>query len=114
MHQLIALGTFQQRCVRCRHATGASRITAVMPIFGYARQDKKDQNRAPISARLVCDMLQVAGANRVITVDLHAAQIQGFASFPMDNLCERRLLRSHLTLTPFRRLLYRVICNIYN
>ena len=67
---------------------GASRITAVMPFFGYARQDKKDQMRAPISARLVCDMLETAGTNRVITFDLHSPQVQGFASFPMDNLCE--------------------------
>eukprot|EP01046_Picozoa_sp_COSAG06_P033825 COSAG06_NODE_3488_length_5272_cov_8.685720_5_plen_182_part_00 len=83
-----------------------SAVCGVLPTFvsGYARQDKKDQMRAPISARLVCDMLAVAGANRVITVDLHASQIQGFASFPMDNLCEQlRLASSPLssTLHPF-------------
>eukprot|EP01051_Picozoa_sp_SAG22_P002888 SAG22_NODE_134_length_18372_cov_33.054944_8_plen_443_part_00 len=65
---------------------GASRITAVIPLFGYARQDKKDRSRAPITAKLVTDMLQLAGADRVITVDLHASQIQGFANYPIDNL----------------------------
>jgi ribose-phosphate pyrophosphokinase len=64
----------------------ASRITAVIPYFGYARQDRKDQPRVPISAKLVANLLTVAGANRVLTLDLHAGQIQGFFDIPVDNL----------------------------
>jgi ribose-phosphate pyrophosphokinase len=64
----------------------AARITAVIPYFGYARQDKKVAPRVPISAKLVADMLTVAGASRVITMDLHAGQIQGFFDIPVDNL----------------------------
>ena len=64
----------------------AGRITAVIPYYGYGRTDKKDQPRVPITARLVADLLTVAGANRVLTVDLHAAQIQGFFSIPVDEL----------------------------
>ncbi len=64
----------------------ASRITAVVPYYGYARQDKKVVPRVPISAKLIADLLTVAGATRVITMDLHAAQIQGFFNIPVDNL----------------------------
>ncbi|MCX5703731.1 MAG: ribose-phosphate pyrophosphokinase [Candidatus Omnitrophica bacterium] len=64
----------------------ASRITAVMPYFGYARQDRKDQPRVPITAKLVANLLTVAGANRVLTMDLHAGQIQGFFDIPVDHL----------------------------
>lgn len=64
----------------------ATRITAVMPYYGYARQDKKVAPRVPISAKLVADLLTTAGANRVITMDLHAGQIQGFFNIPVDNL----------------------------
>jgi len=64
----------------------AGRITAVIPYYGYGRTDKKDQPRVPITARLVADLLTVAGANRVLTVDLHAAQIQGFFNIPVDEL----------------------------
>ncbi|MEO0144524.1 MAG: ribose-phosphate pyrophosphokinase [candidate division WOR-3 bacterium] len=64
----------------------ANNITAVIPYFGYARQDRKDAPRVPISAKLVSDLIQVAGANRVLTVDLHAEQIQGFFNIPVDNL----------------------------
>ena len=66
--------------------SSASRITAVMPYFGYARQDKKVAPRVPISAKLIADMLTVAGADRVITMDLHAGQIQGFFEIPVDNI----------------------------
>lgn len=69
----------------CKTAS-ARRITAVLPCFPYARQDKKDRSRAPISAKLVANMLVVAGANHVITIDLHASQIQGFFDIPVDNL----------------------------
>jgi ribose-phosphate pyrophosphokinase len=64
----------------------AGRITAVIPYYGYGRSDRKDQPRVPITARLVADLLMVAGANRVLTVDLHAAQIQGFFNIPVDEL----------------------------
>jgi len=64
----------------------ARRITAVIPYYGYARQDKKVAPRVPISAKLVADLLTVAGANRVITMDLHAGQIQGFFNIPVDNV----------------------------
>ncbi|MEJ2047562.1 MAG: ribose-phosphate diphosphokinase, partial [Dehalococcoidia bacterium] len=64
----------------------AARITAVIPYYAYGRTDKKDQPRVPITARLIADLLTVAGANRLLTVDLHAAQIQGFFSIPVDEL----------------------------
>ena len=64
----------------------AKRITAVCPFYGYARQDRKAEGREPISARLVADMLGVAGADRVVSVDLHTGQIQGFFDFPVDHL----------------------------
>src|SRR4030043_268352 len=64
----------------------ASRITAVIPYYGYARQDRKVQPRVPISAKLVADLITAAGTNRVLTMDLHAAQIQGFFNIPVDNL----------------------------
>jgi ribose-phosphate pyrophosphokinase len=69
----------------CKTAS-ARRITAVIPNFPYARQDKKDKSRAPISAKLIANMLQTAGCNHVITMDLHASQIQGFFNVPVDNL----------------------------
>ncbi len=64
----------------------AGRITAVIPYYGYGRTDKKDQPRVPITARLVADLITTAGANRLLTIDLHAAQIQGFFSVPVDEL----------------------------
>ena len=66
--------------------SSANKITAVIPYFGYARQDKKVAPRVPISAKLVADMITVAGADRVITMDLHAGQLQGFFNIPVDNL----------------------------
>jgi ribose-phosphate pyrophosphokinase len=75
----------------------ASRITAVVPYFSYARSDKKDQPRVPITARLVADMLQTAGANRLLTIDLHAGQVQGFFSIPVDELTAMQpLLRDYV------------------
>lgn len=70
----------------------ASRLTAVIPYFGYARQDRKDKPRVPISARLVADLLETAGADRVLTMDLHANQIQGFFDRPVDHLYASRVL----------------------
>ncbi len=81
--------------------SSSRRITAVIPYYGYARQDKKVAPRVPISAKLVANMLEVAGANRVITMDLHAGQIQGFFDVPVDNLFAAPVLleymREHLT-----------------
>jgi len=73
----------------------AERITAVIPYYGYSRTDKKDQPRVPITARLVADLIQVAGANRVLTVDLHAGQIQGFFSIPVDELTALYILSNY-------------------
>src|SRR5208282_3341438 len=64
----------------------AERITAVLPYYGYARQDRKDKPRMPISARLIANLIQTAGADRVLALDLHAAQIQGFFDVPVDHL----------------------------
>ena len=69
----------------CRRSS-ATRVTAVIPYFGYGRQDRKDRPRVPITAKLVCDLLTSAGAMRILTMDLHAAQIQGFFNIPVDHL----------------------------
>lgn len=79
----------------------AGRITAVVPYYGYGRTDKKDQPRVPITARLVADLFTVAGANRVLTVDLHAAQIQGFFNIPVDELTALFLLSHYFNEKPF-------------
>ena len=76
--------------------SSAIRITAVIPYFGYARQDKKVAPRVPISAKLVADMVALAGANRVITMDLHAGQIQGFFDIPVDNIFAAPLLIEYI------------------
>jgi len=73
----------------------AGRITAVVPYYGYGRTDKKDQPRVPITARLIADLLTVAGANRLLTVDLHAAQIQGFFNIPVDELTAEYILANY-------------------
>src|SRR5512136_1356067 len=73
----------------------AGRITAVVPYYGYGRTDKKDQPRVPITARLIADLLTVAGANRLLTVDLHAGQIQGFFQIPVDELTALYILSRH-------------------
>ncbi len=78
MELLIMLDTFKR--------SSASRVTAVLPYYGYARQDKKDQPRVPITAKLVADLISRAGADRVLTMDLHADQIQGFFDVPVDHL----------------------------
>ncbi len=76
--------------------SSASRITAVIPYFGYARQDRKDQPRVPISAKLVADLITTAGANRVLTMDLHAGQIQGFFNIPVDHLYATPVLLEYI------------------
>ncbi len=82
----------------------AKRITAVVPYYGYGRTDKKDQPRVPITARLIADLLTVAGANRLLTVDLHAAQIQGFFSIPVDELTALNLLANYFKESKFNDL----------
>lgn len=79
----------------CKRAS-AGRVTAVIPYYGYARQDWKDRPRVPISARLVADLLEKAGADRVLTMDLHSPQIQGFFSIPVDNLMAAPVIARHL------------------
>jgi len=74
----------------------AGRITAVIPYFAYARQDWKDRPRVPITARLVADLIETSGANRVLTMDLHSPQIQGFFSIPVDNLMAAPVLSAHI------------------
>jgi ribose-phosphate pyrophosphokinase len=78
MELLVMLDAFKR--------SSASRITAVLPYYGYARQDRKDKPRVPISAKLVADLLSAAGTDRVLTMDLHASQIQGFFDVPVDHL----------------------------
>ena len=78
MELLILLDAFRR--------SSAARITAVMPYFGYGRQDKKDKPRVPIAAKLMADLLTASGADRILTMDLHAAQIQGFFNIPVDHL----------------------------
>ncbi len=87
MELLILIDT----CLRA----SAERITAVIPYYGYARQDRKDEGRVPITAKLVANMITRAGADRVLTMDLHAAQIQGFFDVPVDHLYAASVLNEH-------------------
>jgi ribose-phosphate pyrophosphokinase len=77
--------------------SSASRLTAVLPYYGYGRQDRKDKPRVPISAKLVADLLSTAGCDRVLTVDLHAAQIQGFFDVPVDHLFAAPVIIEHVS-----------------
>ena len=88
-----------EQCIMIDAAKRASakRITAVCPYYGYARQDRKAEGREPITAKLVADMLTVAGANRVLSVDLHSGQIQGFFDVPVDHLTAMPVLIDYLT-----------------
>jgi ribose-phosphate pyrophosphokinase len=88
MELLIMLDAFKR--------SSASRVTAVIPYYGYARQDRKDKPRVPITAKLVADLLQSAGADRVLTIDLHASQIQGFFDIPVDHLFAAPVIIRHL------------------
>jgi ribose-phosphate pyrophosphokinase len=81
--------------IDCLKRASASRITAVIPYFGYARQDRKDEGRTPITAKLVANLITAAGADRVLTMDLHAAQIQGFFDIPVDHLTASPVLMKH-------------------
>ncbi len=87
--------------IDCLRRASADRITAVIPYFGYARKDRKDEGRVPISAKVVANLITESGADRVVSVDLHAAQIQGFFDIPVDHLYAKPVLISH-----FRKLLF--------
>jgi ribose-phosphate pyrophosphokinase len=84
--------------------SSAARITAVMPYYGYARQDRKDKPRVPISAKLVANLLSAAGTNRVLTMDLHKAQIQGFFDIPVDHLFAAPVIIDYLARLRYPRL----------
>ena len=79
----------------CLRRASAKRITAVMPYFGYARQDRKDEGRVPITAKLVANLITTAGADRVLAIDLHANQLQGFFDIPLDHLSGELVLRKY-------------------
>ena len=81
--------------IQAAKLASAKRITAVIPWFPYSRQDRKAKPREPISARLVADMLQLAGVDRVLTMDLHAGQIQGFFTIPVDHMTALQLFARH-------------------
>jgi ribose-phosphate pyrophosphokinase len=84
--------------------SSAARITAVIPYYGYARQDRKDKPRVPISAKLVANILSAAGTNRVLTMDLHKAQIQGFFDIPVDHLFAAPVIVEYLSRLEYPRL----------
>src|SRR5437660_5282960 len=88
MEMLVMIDAFRR--------SSAARITAVLPYYGYARQDRKDKPRVPISAKLVANVLSAAGTNRVLTMDLHKAQIQGFFDIPVDHLFAAPVIIDHL------------------
>lgn len=89
-------------CVDACKRASAAEITVVMPYFGYARQDRKARARQPITAKLVADLIQAAGAHRVVTVDLHATQIQGFFNIPIDDLTVIPLIGQHFSQYGFK------------
>ncbi len=82
--------------IDCLRRASARRVTAVVPYFGYARQDRKDEGRVPITAKLVTNLITTAGADRVLTIDLHAAQIQGFFDIPVDHLLAEPVILEYL------------------
>jgi len=82
--------------IEASRRASASRITAVIPYYGYARQDRKDKPRVAISAKLIANLITIAGANRVLTMDLHASQIQGFFDIPHDHLYSSRVFNEYL------------------
>ena len=90
--------------IDCARRASAERITAVIPYFGYARQDRKEEGRVPITAKLVANLIAVAGADRVLTLDLHAEQIQGFFDIPVDNLHAEPVLSRHYRDQQFENL----------
>lgn len=97
MELLIMIDTFLR--------ASADRVTAVIPYFGYARSDKKDRPRVPIAAKLVANLLTTAGANRILTVDLHASQIQGFFDIPVDHLYAAPIVVDYFNENPIENLI---------
>ena len=97
MELLIMIDTFMR--------ASAERVTAVMPYFGYARSDKKDRPRVPIAAKLVANLLTTAGTNRILTIDLHAAQIQGFFDIPVDHLYAAPIVVEYFRENPIENLI---------
>jgi ribose-phosphate pyrophosphokinase len=96
MEMLVMIDAFRR--------SSAARITAVVPYYGYARQDRKDKPRVPISAKLVANILSAAGTNRVLTMDLHKAQIQGFFDIPVDHLFAAPVIIDYLARQQFQKL----------
>jgi len=90
--------------IDCCKRASAGRVTAVIPYFGYARKDRKDEGRVPISSKLVADLLTTAGADRVLTLDMHSAQIQGFFNIPVDHLYAKPVMINYLKTLESRRL----------
>jgi ribose-phosphate pyrophosphokinase len=88
----------------CLRRASASRVTAVIPYFGYARQDRKDEGRVPITAKLVANLITCAGANRVLAIDLHAQQLQGFFDIPVDHLTGQLVLSKYFKDKNIRKL----------
>jgi len=97
MELLIMIDTFVR--------ASAARVTAVVPYFGYARSDKKDRPRVPIAAKLVANLITTAGADRILTIDLHAAQIQGFFDIPVDHLYAAPVVVEYFTANPIENLI---------
>jgi len=97
MELLVMLDAFKR--------ASAARLTAVVPYYGYGRQDRKDKPRVPISAKLVAELLQTAGCDRILTMDLHAAQIQGFFDIPVDNIYASPVLLSDLKSKRYNHLI---------
>ena len=96
MELLIMLDAFRR--------ASAERVTAVIPYFGYARSDKKDRPRVPIAAKLIANLITVAGAHRIVTIDLHASQIQGFFDIPVDHLFAAPIIIDHIRKHPIDNL----------
>src|SRR4030042_3548993 len=88
----------------CLKRASASRVTAVIPYFGYARQDRKDEGRVPITAKLVANIIVTAGANRVLAIDLHAQQLQGFFDIPVDHLSGELVLSKYFRKKKIQKL----------
>ena len=97
MELLIMIDTFVR--------ASAERVTAVIPYFGYARSDKKDRPRVPIAAKLVANLLTTAGAQRILTVDLHASQIQGFFDIPVDHLYAAPVIVNYFQRNPIENMI---------
>src|SRR3982750_4379573 len=97
MELLVMLDAFRR--------SSAERVTAVIPYYGYARSDKKDRPRVPISAKLVANLITVAGAQRILTMDLHAAQIQGFFDIPVDHLYAAPIVVEYFKANPIENLI---------